>query len=48
MIKTLNTDSLELFSVPFKELNCGQRMDLYRLNDLSEDTIDKLESRNED
>jgi hypothetical protein len=43
MIKTLNTESLELFGVPFKQLNCGQRMDIYRANNLSEDTIDELE-----
>jgi hypothetical protein len=43
MINTLNTESLKLFGVPFNQLNCDQRLDLYRANNLSDDTIDELE-----
>jgi hypothetical protein len=35
MIKTLNTESLKLFGVPFNQLNYDQRLDLYRANNLS-------------
>jgi hypothetical protein len=43
-MRTLNTESLELFGVPFKRLNCRQRMDIYSSNNLSSDIIDELET----
>jgi hypothetical protein len=41
---TLNTESLNLFGVPFKHLNCAQRLDLYRALELGDDAIDGLEA----
>lgn len=42
-MNTLNTESMALFGVLFKQLNAGQRMDIYRANNLSKDVIDELE-----
>lgn len=40
---SLNTESLNLFDVPFKHLNCAQRLDLYRALQFDDEKIDELE-----
>lgn len=42
-MSSLNTESIDLFGVPFKHLNCAQRLDLYRVLQFDDELIDELE-----